>query len=198
MTKFPMGGSARAALTLAALVAASLFAIPASAAGPAAVTATGGTTTLKLRGTISTLLNVAGVSVKAVAPATKGSSGLKFPIDGGSIQPTTLRGSVDHLGALRFSHDGDSIVMRKLRMKVTVNGASMSASVAGRRITILRLSLAKAIIASPAATTVQASNITATLSSQGAHVINKEISTSLFTAGLKIGTVSTKITIPAG
>jgi hypothetical protein len=198
MTKFPMGGSARAALTLAALLAASLLAMPASAAGPAAVTATGGTTTLKLRGTISTLLDVADVSVKAVAPATKGSSGLKFPISGGSIQPTTLRGSVDHLGALRFSHGGDSIVMRKLRMKVTVHGASMSASVAGKRITILRLSLANAIIANPAATTVRASNITATLSSQGAHVVNKEIRTSLFTAGLRIGTVSTKITVPAG
>jgi hypothetical protein len=193
MTKFPTGGPGRAALT--ALLAVLLLASHASAAGPGATSVTGGTTTLKIGGPTAGLLAAADVSIKAVAPATKGSSGLKFPISDGRIRPASLLGSINHRGAMRFTLEGKSIVMRNLRVTVTTKGASMSASFAGQRLTILRLSLAKAIIRSGGATTVTASNIAATLSQQGARTINKEIGTSLFQAGLKIGTVSMKITL---
>lgn len=190
MTKFSIGRPALAAL--AALLTGLLLAAPASAAGPNDARATGGTMTLKLGGPTAGLLAVAGVSVKAIAPATKSSSGLKFPISSGTIRPATLLGSISHRGAVRFSLDGKGIVLRSLRVTRTSKGASMSASVAGRRITILRLSLAKAIIKSTGAS-VTASNITATLSPQGARAINKEIGTSLFSAGLKVGTISATI-----
>jgi len=192
MTKFSIGGPARVALTV--LLAGLLLAAPASAAGPADATATGGTTTLKLGGATAGLLSVAGVSVKAVSPATKSSSGLKFPISSGTIRPATLLGSISHRGGVRFGLGGKSIVLRSLRVSRTSKGASMSASIAGRRVTILRLSLAKAIIKSTGAS-VTASNITATLSPQGARAINKEIGTSLFSAGLKVGTLSSKVTL---
>jgi hypothetical protein len=192
MTKFSIGGPARVALTV--LLAGLLLAAPASAAGPADATATGGSTTLKLGGPTAGLLAVAGVSVKAVSPATKSSAGVKFPISSGTIRPATLLGSINHRGAVRFGLDGKSIVLRSLRVSRTSKGASMSASVAGRRITILRLSLAKAIIKATGAS-VTASNITATLSPQGARAINKEIGTSLFSAGLRVGTISEKVTL---
>jgi hypothetical protein len=185
MTKFSIGGAASAAL--AAVIAVLLLAAPASAAP-----ATGGTTTLKLGGPTAGLLAVAGVHVKALSPATKRSSGLRFPISSGTINPATLRGSVNHRGAVRFSLGGRSIVLRSLRVSVSSRSASMSASVAGRRITILRLSLAKAKI-STSGGSVTARGITATLSSQGARAINREIGTSLFEAGLRVGTVSAQI-----
>jgi hypothetical protein len=191
MTKFSIGVPARTALT--AVLAALLFAAPAGAAGLGDTNAAGGTTTLKLGGPTAGLLAIAGVSVRAVAPATKSSSGLKFPISGGTIRPARLLGSISHRGAVRFSLGGRSIVLRSLRVTITTKGASMSASVAGRRITILRLSLAKAIITSSGPLNVSASNITATLSPQGARAINKEIGTSLFEAGLKVGTISESI-----
>jgi hypothetical protein len=187
MTKFSIGGPARVAL--AAVLAVLVLAAPASAAP-----ATGGSTTLKLGGPTAGLLAIAGVSVKAVAPATKSSSGLKFPISSGTINPGNLRGSINHRGAVRFSLGGRSIVLRSLRISVTSGGASMSASVAGRRISILRLSLAKVKIGTSGASAT-ATGITATLSPQGARAINKEIGTSLFEAGLKVGTVSEKITL---
>ena len=195
MTKFSIGGQALAAFM--ALVTGLLLAGPAAAAAPSssATTATGGSTTLKLGGPTAGLLAVAGVSVSAVSPATKSSSGLKFPISGGTIRPATLLGSINHRGAVRFSLDGKSIVLRSLRVSRTTKGASMSASVAGRRVTILRLSLAKAIIASSGPLTATARNITATLSPQGARAINREIGSSLFKAGLKVGTVSARITL---
>jgi hypothetical protein len=193
MTKFSIGGPARAAL--AALAAVLLLAAPASAADPGATSATGGTTTLKLGGTTAGLLSLAGVSVKAVSPATKSASGLKFPISGGTIRPATLLGSINHRGAIRFSLGGKSIVLRSLRVTVTKKGASMSATVSGQRTTILRLNLAGATIAGSGANKVTASNIAATLSPQGARAINKEIGTSLFKSGLKVGTVSAKITL---
>lgn len=195
MTKFSIGGHALAACT--ALVAGLLLAGPAAAAAPGAgqTNATGGSTTLKLGGPTAGLLAVAGVSVKAVSPATKSSAGLKFPISGGTIRPANLLGSINHRGGVRFSLDGSSIVLRSLRVTRTSQGASMSASVAGRRITILRLSLAKAIIGSSGPLTATVSNITATLSPQGARAINKEIGTSLFQAGLKVGTVSARINL---
>ena len=193
MTKFPIGGPAGAAL--AALLAVLLLAAPATAAGPGETSATGGTTTLKLGGPTAGVLAIAGVSVKAVAPATKSSSGLKFPISGGTIRPATLVGSINHRGAIRFGLGGKSITLRHLRVTVTKNGASMSATVAGQRTTVLRLSLANAVIAGSGANRVTASNIAATLSSQGARAINKEIGTSLFKSGLKVGTVSEKITV---
>ncbi len=193
MTKCSMGVPARA--VLAALLATLLLAAPAGAAGAADTTATGGTTTLKLGGPTAGLLAIAGVSVKAVAPATKSSSGLKFPISGGTIRPATLRGSINHRGAIRFGLGGKSIVLRKPRVTVTTKSASLSATIGGRRISLLRLSLAKAKLSSSGATTATASNIAATLSSQGARAINKAIGTSLFESGLKVGTVSMKITL---
>jgi hypothetical protein len=193
MTKFSIGRPALVALT--ALLAGLLLAAPASAAGPNDTNATGGSTTLKLGGPTAGLLAIAGVSVKAIAPATKSSSGLKFPISGGTIRPATLLGSITHRGGVRFSLGGSSISLRSLRVTVTTRGASMSASVAGRRITILRLSLAKAIIGSSGPTTATVRNITATLSPQGARAINREIGTTLFEAGLKVGTVSAKISV---
>lgn len=195
MTKFSIGGPARAAL--ATILAGLLLAAPAGAAAPGAseTSATGGSTTLKIGGPTAGALAIAGVSVKAVAPATKGSSGLRFPISGGTIRPAKLLGSISHRGAVRFSLGGRSIVLRSLRVSNTTKGASMSASVAGRRITILRLSLAKAIISSSGPLNVSASNITATLSPQGARAINREIGTSLFSAGLRVGTVSAKINL---
>ena len=195
MTKFPIGGPARAAL--AALLAVLLFAAPAGAAAPglSATKATGGTTTLKIGGVTAGALALAGVSVRAVAPAGKSSAGLRFPVSGGTIRPARLLGSISHRGAVRFSLGRRSIVLRSLRITVTSRGASMSASIARRRITILRLSLAKAIIASPGPLSVTASNITATLSPQGARAINREIGTKLFEAGLKIGTLSERLTL---
>ena len=195
MTKFSIGGPTRAAL--AALLAGLLLAAPAGAAapGPTATQATGGTTTLKIGGVTAGALALAGVSVKAVAPAKKSSAGLTFPISSGTIRPAKLLGSINHRGAVRFGLGGRSIVLRSLRVTTTTKGASMSASIAGRRISILRLSLAKAIITSPGPLSVRASNITATLSPQGARAINKEIGTSLFKAGLKIGTLSEKLTL---
>jgi hypothetical protein len=193
MTKFPIGGPARAAL--AALLAILLLAAPASAAGTGETSATGGTTTLKLGGSTAGLLSLAGVSVKAVSPATKSASGLKFPISGGTIRPATLLGSINHRGAIRFGLGGKSIVLRSLRVTVKKSGATMSATISGQRTTILRLNLANATIVGSGANKVTASNIAATLSPQGARAINKEIGTSLFKSGLKVGTVSAKITL---
>lgn len=188
MKKLSIGGPALALLT--ALAAGLLFASPAAAAAP-----TGGTTTLKLGGPTAGLFALAGVNVKAVAPAKKRSSGLTFPISGGQVSPANLRGTIRHRGAIKFSLGGRSITLRSLRVKLATKGASLSATIGGRRVSFATLSISKAIVHATSPASVSVSNITAKLSSKGARAINRQIGTSLFEPGFKLGTVSAKVTI---
>ena len=64
---------------------------------------TGENTTLRLDQKAAQALTEAGIDLQALGPATEESSGVVFPISGGSVDRESLKGTIEHLGGLDFS-----------------------------------------------------------------------------------------------
>jgi hypothetical protein len=188
MTKITAGASA-----LATLAATAALAAPAGAQSPNTARVGDGQTTLRLAPATGRALAANGVRVGPVAPARAGSSGLTFPVTGGTVNPANLRGSVSHGGGIRFRANGRSVVLREPRYTIRSGLATLSARVGGGRLTVLRLDLSKASVTAPGPLTKSATNIRATLTATAARALNGAFSTRLFKRGLAIGTVSTSI-----
>ena len=84
-------------LALAAIAAALLVVAPAASAK---VKLAGGSTTLKLAKGTASALAANGVSVAPIGPAKAQGGGVAFPITGGSIDPASAAGRIDHSGGL--------------------------------------------------------------------------------------------------
>ena len=188
-----MSKSLRRALPLATVTV--LAAASPAAAQDAASTArvADGQTMLRLdRGTAKALTG-AGVRVSVVRPGTVGKSGLTFPATGGAIDPATLRGSVEHRCAIRFRSGGRTVTLNAPRYTIGSSRSTLSASVGGKRISVLNLNLRRAKVGRRGPLTKTASGIRATLTAGAANALNQAFSTSLFRGGLAIGTVRTEI-----
>lgn len=182
------------AVTLAA-TAALIPAAPAAAQGGSASTAAvaGGQTMLKLDAGTARVLSRNGVKVSLVRPAKSGASGLTFAATGGSLDPATLRGSVDHSGGIRFRAGGTTVTLRNFRYAIGARRSTLSAQVGSQRLTILSLNLKSAKVGAKGPLTKTASGIRATLTAGAAKALNGAFRTKLFAGGLKIGTVRTEI-----
>ncbi len=191
MTKISAG-----ATTLATLAMTAALAAPASAqSSPNTARVGDGQTMLRLDPATGRALAANGVKVAPVAPARAGSSGLTFPVTGGSVNPANLRGAVSHSGGIRFRAHGRSVVLRSPRYTIRAGLATLSARVGSERLTVLRLDLSKASITAGGPLTKTAANIRATLTAMAARALNSTFGTRLFKRGLAIGTVRTSIAL---
>jgi hypothetical protein len=77
----------------------------------------GGTTRLVLDKEFAAFLKRDGVELSAIAPARRKGSSLTLPISGGSIDPTTVKGSIDNEGALVFQSARKRVPLRGLTVK---------------------------------------------------------------------------------
>lgn len=173
-------------LALAAIVAALVAAAPAASAK---VKLAGGSTTLELaQGTVQAL-NANGVSVAPLRPARVRGGGVAFPITGGSIDPASAAGRINHSGGLALRAGGTRVALRGFRVHVGARRAILTARVGEGRLTVLSLSLEGAkIVRNGVATTVR--GVRAVLSGQAARAMNAAFQTNLFAQGLPIGSVT--------
>jgi hypothetical protein len=146
---------------------------------------------LRLDAGTAKALTAAGVHVSLVKPAKSGSSGLTFPVTGGTADPATLAGSVRHSGGIRLRAGGKSLVLRNFIATVG-RRSSLSARVGTARVTILRLGLAKAEVTRDGFGT-GVRGVRATLTAAAAKALNATFGVSLFKAGLKLGTIRSQV-----
>jgi hypothetical protein len=180
------------ALPLAATAA--LAAAPAAGAQSATTARVAdGQTMLQVDRGTARVLNGNGVRLDLLGPARNGASGLTFPVTGGSLDPRTLRGAVDHSGGIRFRAGGRRVDLRELRYTIGARRSTLSAVVGGRRITVLSLSLRRARVAAGGPLTRSAARIRANLTSGAARALNRAFDVRLFAGGLRIGTVRTQV-----
>jgi hypothetical protein len=178
-------------VAIAAIVAALLAAPGASAK----VMLAGGATTLKLDAATAGALASNGVAVKPLKPAGVRGGGVAFPIVGGSMDPASGAGRIDHSGGLALRADGTRVALRDFRVHVGARRAILTARAGKARLTALSLSLADAKVRRAGlGTTV--SGVRAKLSGQAAKALNAAFSSSLFSKGLAIGTVTIRA-VPA-
>lgn len=94
-----------------------------------------GTATLALSGSVTTLLNLAGVEIVAVPPATRTEDEIELPVVTGSVGVDPLAGRLEHEGGIRFSGGGGDIEATDLRLDLRTGTAT--AEVEGNRIPLL-------------------------------------------------------------
>ena len=197
-----------------AITAAALLTLSAAAAAPAAMAhqATGHATKVQVRGGHTTVITAPGIAAallshhivpSAIAPGTEHvrhpSSGVavkfRFPVTGGHVSLNPLAGRIRHSGGILFSDPktGKKIAVSNFTISLThgvltgiVNGDPHA------RVPLFRLGLAHAVL-KVHGHWVTARGIVLRLTKTAAKALDATFSTSLFKAGLVIGTAATKI-----
>lgn len=188
----PQVASRRRAIAGLTLAAGLVTAAPAFAAD--AVLEPAGATSLTLEGGTAKALTGLGVRVTPVGPATTAKGAVAFPVTGGVVHDLgAARARVMHSGGLEFR--AGSTRLRATDFDVRL-GASpvLVATVGGKKMPLLRLSAAKAKVSFDKGRDLMVSGVTARLSAEGAKALNATFKVSAFTAGMVIGTTSTRAT----
>jgi len=162
---------------------------------------TGGDTSLTTAPGIAAALLGHGIVPLATLPGTQGaqigSSGVSvrftFPVTGGWLNLATLHGTIYHQGGILFLDPATGAQILVSNFVISVHRGVLTAEVNGNpkvRVPLLQLSLAHATIRA-GRHYVKVSGIIATLTGTAASALNATFSTTLFTAGLELGTAST-------
>jgi hypothetical protein len=159
----------------------------------------GGETSVTTAPGIAAALIGHGITPSAVKPATawvvKGGSAVQFnfPVTGGWVNLSTLHGTIYHSGGILFSAKHAKIKVSNF--VISVHMGLLSAEVNGSpkaRVNLLNVSLAHASI-HKGWHWVQINGIVLTLTSTAASALDATFHTSLFKAGLELGTASTTL-----
>jgi hypothetical protein len=118
-------------LVIAVGLAAALAASPASATYDPIGS---GQTTLRLAPSFLSTLRAAGVKLSATAPARLVGGRVSFPVAGGKLDPVSVRGTLEHAGALVFEGGGRSLPMKALQLKTTQARSPLSAKFGGGKL----------------------------------------------------------------
>jgi hypothetical protein len=190
---------------------AGLFAGAASATSAAAATQapksasqvwlTGGDTSVTTAPGIAAALLGHGIVPLATLPGTEGakvgSSGVAvrftFPVTGGWLNAAALRGTIWHHGGILFIDPATGKQIEVSDFVISVHQGGLTAEVNGNpkvRVPLLRLNLAHATIHA-GWHYVQINGIVLTLTGTAASALDATFSTTLFKAGLELGTAST-------
>ena len=158
-------------------------------AAQAAVDLSGGQTRLTLaKGTAGALADL-GVKVSTTGNARAQGRHVRFPITGGSIDPATAAGTINHSGGLRFSAGGTRVTLKNYRVKVG-GRITLSAQVGKGRVKILNLVGTPKVSRSGFGTNVR--GLTAELNRTAAKTLNTVFGVKAFQAGLPLGKVVVK------
>lgn len=179
-TRFGWHGRLAVALGLTASLA---VAAPALAAPT--VRLSGGTTTLKLDGKTVKALKKAGITVSASKPGKLAGGSLSFPISGGSIDPATAKGTLDHKGGLTLKMGKTKVALSAL----TLNSAKGTLSAKAGKKTVAFASVKGGKVTRDGFNT-SASGFKVSVSKAGASTLNKAFGVKTFKSGAALGTAA--------
>jgi hypothetical protein len=177
----------RRSLTILAVSAGSALAL--APAASADVGLTGGSTTLRLSAGTAGALDSLGVQVAPTGRARAVRGGVRFPITGGTIDPATAAGRIDHRGGLRFSAGGKRITLSDYRVAVG-RRINLSARVGSGRVHIATLAGTPRVTRSGFNTNV--SGLRARLTAKAATALNRTFGVQAFRKGLTLGAVTVR------
>jgi hypothetical protein len=184
-------------------------ALPAGAAttarsAPAAATLVGGRTTLVVApGTAAALLQNGilplPIAPGRVRPVFRGgfTVAASFPVTGGSVDLSTLTGTINHAGGLFFFdlHTFKGLAIEDFDINLGASPTLTAWVPALRaRATIFDLNLAGAQIRTPGHRVI-VTGVSVTLDPNAAAALNSALGTSLFAGGLSIGTAATDLRV---
>ncbi len=184
--------SRRLGVLAAAALAAGAAAVAPSALG-AEVGVEDGQTNLHLNAATAGALGDLGVSVAPVGPATAKGLRVSFPIDGGTINPETAAGTIDHTGGLAFRAGGTTLRLTDFTVFTDVKQPYLRAKVGQGSVKLLNLDLSDAVVLrrGPGKVGTWAVRVKASLTRPAADALNAAFGSDL-PAGLPIGRVNVR------
>jgi hypothetical protein len=196
------------ATVVAVLAAMCALVIPAGAAGAAtAVPLRGGITSVTSSPGVTAALLRAGVLPLPTGRAQEGlvlqpgGLGVKasFPVTGGSVDPATLAGDVQHQGGLKFVNfrTFQTVSVADFTIVIDASPHLVATEVNGKpaALRVFDLDLSKAKVAS-GPSGIQVTGIVPILTSDAAAALNASLGTTVFAGGLVFGTGQTRL-VPA-
>jgi hypothetical protein len=193
--------AAIAGLASGATTAASAATSHGAGAQAAAVHLRGGATTVTTAPGIAPALLKNGIVPLATAPGTESvlfpksgpAARFTFPVTGGSVTLSPLRGKVNHAGGILFVNVTNGKTIKVSRFTIDLAHADLTGIVNGNpkaRVPLFRLDLSHAKLTA-GKHIATAKGIGVKLTSAAAKALNTALGTKLFSGGLKLGTAST-------
>ena len=144
----------------------------------------GGTATLALSGTVTTLLSLAGVDVVPIAPATSPDSEIELPVINGTVGVQPLAGRLTHEGGIAFT--GGSGTLEATDLQLDLRTGVATAEVGGSRIPLLRARLEPARLSEDRRRVVIEGK-DATVADEAIAPLNTAIGSEVVPRGLDVG-----------
>lgn len=176
------------ALLLASLAT---LALAAPASATSTVKLSGGSTTLSLEPSTAAALQSLGVSAAPIDPASAGADGIAFPVTGGKLKLSTLRGHIAHSGGLSLTAGSTRVELTEFDIDLD-STPDLEVRANGRHLDAFDLDLGAATVTRDAVG-AQASGVIVKLSREGAKALNRAFGVSAFSGGLTIGTATVKL-----
>jgi hypothetical protein len=172
-----------------------------AARGTAGVHLRGGTTAVTTAPGVASALLQNGIVPKAVWPGSEqvlhGKNGpavrFTFPATGGLVTLSTLSGNIYHAGGIVFRNTKNGKTIEVSQFTIDLTRGDLTGIVNGdpaARVPLFRLGLSHARLAA-GRHLVKARGIVLTLTSVAAKALNASLGTTLFSAGLKLGSAGT-------
>jgi hypothetical protein len=190
---------------IAGLVAGSAATASAATSQPArqqaaAVHLTGGATTVTTAPGVASALLSKGIVPLATSPGSQSvlsqggpAARFTFPVTGGQVTLSPLGGQIGHSGGILFLNAANGKEIQVSHFTIDLTQADLTGIVNGNpaaRVSLFNLSLSHAKLAA-GKHTVTASGIGVTLTATAAKALNAALGTTLFSAGLHLGTAGT-------
>jgi hypothetical protein len=153
----------------------------------------GGTARLALRGSVTTLLDLAGVEVVAVAPATRREDEIELPVVSGTVGVKPLAGRLEHDGGIRFEGGGGSVEATDLRLDLRTGIAT--AEVEGERIPLLETRFEPARLSEDRRSVVLVGT-DVTVTDEGLIPLNAAIGSDVVPSNLEVGNLTVRARWP--
>jgi hypothetical protein len=153
------------------------------------VTVSGGTVSYTPQ---TSALQSLGVTTSAVSPATSSNGAFHLPISGGSVNNSSLSGTIKTNGGIKFSGPGGRSVSLT-DFSINTQSGLVSANANGQAVQFLQVRLSTAS-KSTSSNQANLSGVTSTLASTGAVVLNRDLAITTFTPGYQLGTFTAGVT----
>lgn len=190
----------RMLVRLTLTVAGAALALGTGLAGSAsAATVTGGSTTLTTAPGLAGALVGKGIVGYPTAPATGSCAGggsfrATFPVTGGDADFAGLTGTVRHAGGLKIVNLRARKSVTLTNLEVSLTDFQLTAQVSGSSARLAVLDLGGASF-DPSGNSLTADAVT--LTAAAATALNRALSSTAFTPGLAIGSLTTTVTVAA-
>lgn len=145
----------------------------------------GGVTTLSLDPAVRKIFRYVGVTLVGTGEASGRADTLRFPVTGGRLTLSPLRGNVQHSGGLRISANGKHVDVTELQIDLAQD--VVTGVIRGKRVPVLRVDVGEPRTLAPSGRPFQLSGNAAIAGDRLVTALGRDLGVDILRAGLPLG-----------